>query len=92
MKIWNVRKANEDNSRAEFYHIHYCGSNCFLFWSGIFVLFEAYVRFQIFSSVRVTEWPPIGKIAVYDMFSWYKYLSVILVFSHPSVYGVGISF
>ena len=25
------------------------------------------------------------------MFSWYTYLSVILVFSHPSVYGVGIS-
>ena len=30
--------------------------------------------------------------SAYDMFSWYKYLSVILVFSHPSVYGVGISF
>ena len=27
--------------------------------------------------------------SAYDMFSWYKYLSV---FSHPSVYGVGISF
>ena len=26
-----------------------------------FVLFEPYVRFHIFSSVRVTEWPPIGK-------------------------------
>ena len=24
--------------------------------------------------------------SAYDMFSWYKYLSVILVFSHPSVY------
>ena len=32
--------------------------------------------------------------SAYDMFSWYKYLSVILVvfFSHPSVRGVGISF
>ena len=33
----------------------------------------------------VTEWPPIGKIAAhsaYDMFSWYKYLIVNLVFSH----------
>ena len=28
----------------------------------------------------------------YDMFSWNKYLSVILVFSQPSVCGVGISF
>ena len=36
-----------------------CGSNCFVFWSRIFVLFEPYVRFHIFSSVRVTEWPPI---------------------------------
>ena len=33
--------------------------------------------------VKVTEWPPIGKIAAhsaYDMFSWYKYLIVSLVF------------
>ena len=35
--------------------------------------------------VKVTEWPPIGKIAAhsaYDMFSWYKYLIVSLVFPH----------
>ena len=41
--------------------------------------------FYIFSSVKVTEWPPIGKIAAhsaYDMFSWYKYLIVSLFFSH----------
>ena len=25
------------------------------------MLLEPYVRFHIFSSVRVTEWPPIGK-------------------------------
>ena len=34
--------------------------------------------------VKVTEWPPIGKIAAhsaYEMFSWYKYLIVSLVFS-----------
>ena len=33
--------------------------------------------------VKVTEWPPIGKIAAhlaYEMFSWYKYLIVSLVF------------
>ena len=44
---------------------------------------------------RVTESPPFWGIAAhsaYDMFSLYKYLvSVILVFSQPSVYGVGIS-
>ena len=36
--------------------------------------------------VKVTEWPPIGKIdadSAYDMFSWYKYLIVNLVFSQP---------
>ena len=35
--------------------------------------------------VKVTEWPPIGKIiahSAYEMFSWYKYLIVNLVFSH----------
>ena len=34
--------------------------------------------------VKVTEWPPIGKIAAHsahEMFSWYKYLIVSLVFS-----------
>ena len=42
------------------------------------------------------EWPPIGKIAAHsasDMFSWYKYLIVNLVFSHLDFYfGMGISF
>ena len=35
--------------------------------------------------VKVTEWPSIGKIAAqsaYEMFLWYKYLIVSLVFSH----------
>ena len=35
--------------------------------------------------LKVTEWPPIGKIAAhsaYEMFSWYKYLIVSLVISH----------
>ena len=48
----------------------------------------------MFCKVWVTEWPPIGKIAVhsaYDMFSWYKYLIVNLVFP-TSVFGVGIFF
>ena len=46
----------------------------------------AYVSFQNFSKVKVTEWPPFGKIAAhsaYDMFSWYKYLIVNLVFFPP---------
>ena len=35
--------------------------------------------------MKVTEWPPFGKItahSAYEMFSWYKYLIVSLVFSH----------
>ena len=36
-----------------------------------FVLLAPYVCFHIFNLVKVTEWPPIGKIAAhsaYDMF------------------------
>ena len=50
------------------------------------MLLAPYVCFHIFSQVWVTEWPPYGKIAAhsaYDMFSWYKYLIVNLVFSPP---------
>ena len=34
--------------------------------------------------VKVTEWPPIVKIAAHSAYdvSWYKYLIVSLVFSH----------
>ena len=50
----------------------------------IFVLLAPYV-FSYFYLNKVTEWPPIGKIAAhsaYEMFSWYQYLIVGLVFSH----------
>ena len=33
----------------------------------------------------MAEWPPVGSVAAhsaYDMFSWYKYLVINLVFSH----------
>ena len=49
----------------------------------IFVLLAPFVCFHI--EVKVTEWQPIGKIAAhsaYEMFSWYQYLLVGLVFSH----------
>ena len=42
--------------------------------------------------VKVTEWPPIGKIAAhsaYDMFSWYKYLIVSCSFFSTSVFWSG---
>ena len=41
--------------------------------------------FSYFSKVKVTQWPPIGKIAAhsaYEMVSWYQCLIVSLVFSH----------
>ena len=46
------------------------------------MLLAPYVCLHIF---KVTEWPPIGKIAAhsaYEVFSWYKCLIVSLVFSH----------
>ena len=49
------------------------------------MLLAPYACLHIFSKVKVTEWPPIGKIAAhsaYEMFSWYNYLIVSLVFSH----------
>ena len=42
-----------------------------MFKKKIFVLLAPYVCFYIFNQVKVTEWPPIGKIAAhlaYDMF------------------------
>ena len=48
---------------------------------NIFVLLAPYVCFHIFSKVKVTDWPPIGKIAAhsaYEMLSWYRYLIVSL--------------
>ena len=50
------------------------------------MLLAPYVCLHIFSKVKVTEWPPIGEIAAnsaYEMFSWYKYLIVSLVFFPP---------
>ena len=45
------------------------------------MLLAPYVCFHIFSKVKVTEWPPIGKIAAhsaYEMFLWYKYLDPVV--------------
>ena len=48
-------------------------SFCFVSWClNFFVLLAPYVCFHSFSQVKVTEWPPIGKIAAhsaYDMFN-----------------------
>ena len=59
----------------------------------MFVLLAPYVCFHIFSSVKVTEWPTIGKIAAHSvyMFSWYKYL-IVSLFLPTSVFGVEIIF
>ena len=47
----------------------------------IFVLLAPYVCYH-----KVTDWPPIGKIAAhsaYEMFSWYTYLIVSLFVFPP---------
>ena len=57
------------------------------------MLLAPYVCLHIFSLVKVTEWPPIGKIAAhsaYEMFSWYTYLIVSLVFSHLGFWSGGL--
>ena len=57
------------------------------------MLLAPYVCFHIL--VKVTEWPPIGKIdaySAYKMLSSYQYLIVGLVFLTTSVFGVGIFF
>ena len=44
--------------------------------------------------VKVTEWPPIGKIAAHsanEIFLWYKYLIVSLVFSYLSFWSGNLS-
>ena len=59
------------------------------------MLFENYVRFHMFkfnSSNSVAAYWGTAALSAYNMFSKCKHLSVILVLSHPSVYGVGISF
>ena len=49
-----------------------------------FVLLAPYVCFHSFSKVKVTEWPPIGKIAAHSAYYMFQcnYLIVSLVFSH----------
>ena len=42
--------------------------------------------FSYFGYVWLTEWPPIGKITAYYMFSQYKYQIVNLVFFPTSVF------
>ena len=55
---------------------------------SFFVIQVGIVQVLVFDNwhpLKVTEWPPIGKIAAhsaYEMFSWYKHLIVSLVFSH----------
>ena len=60
------------------------GSFCFMSLCLIFLYCWRLMYVFIFL-VTVTEWPPIGIIAAhsaYEMFSWYRYLIVSLVFSH----------
>ena len=53
------------------------------------MLLAPYVCFHIL--VKLTEWPPIGKIAAYEMFLWYKYLIITLVFSHLDFWSGNLS-
>ena len=58
------------------------------------MLFEPYARFHILVEFRLLSGRLLGNSCSLGLLcvSLYKYLSVFLVFSHHSVYGVGISF
>ena len=74
-----------------FSNVNCSGSFCFMSWCLKFLCCWRLMCVFIFL-VKVTEWPPIEKIAAhsaYEMFSWYQYLIVGLVFSHL-VFGVGV--
>ena len=74
-------------------------NKCIDLYSASFKILCSYMYFQKLKLMycqllptfcTATEWPPIGKIAAhsaYDMFSWYKYLIVNLVFSHLSFWS-----
>ena len=75
---------------------YFCGgSYCCLSWCYRFCAVCALYMFSYFSKVLVTEWQFIDKIAAHsanDVFSWFKYLTVYLVFFPTFVFGVGIFF
>ena len=54
------------------------------------MLFAPYICFHIFNQLgnRVTAYWEIAAHLAYDMFSWYKYLIVNLVFSHLRFWSV----
>ena len=64
---------------------YFCGGSfCFMSWCLKFLCCWRLMCVFIIL-VKVTEWPPIGKIAAhsaYEIFSWYQYLIVGLVFPH----------
>ena len=52
------------------------------------ILNSSFLQFNsvlVLRLIKLTDWPPIGKIAAHsanEMFSWYRCLIVSLVFSH----------
>ena len=58
----------------------------------IFVLLAPYVCFHIFNKVKVTEWPPIRKIAAHSAYDMFHGIStrLLVLFFPTSVFGVGI--
>ena len=60
---------------------YFCGGSfCFMSWClKFFVLLEPYVCFHIFNKVKVTEWPPIGKIAAHSAYDMFHCISACLL-------------
>ena len=58
------------------------------------MLLASYVCFHVFSWVKVTEWPPVGRVAARSACGVFRGVGAwLLVWFFPtSVFGVGISF
>ena len=58
------------------------------------MLLAPYVCFHIFNKVKLTEWPPIGKIAAHSAYDMFHGIGAwLLVWFFPtSVFRMGISF
>ena len=56
---------------------YFCGGSfCVMSWClNFFVLLAPYVCFHIFNLVKVTEWPPIGKIAAHSAYDKFHGIS-----------------
>ena len=92
--IEHFEKFKMASKMSENEYRHFCGGSfCFMFWCIKFLCCWRLMYVFIFL-VKVTEWPPIGKIAAHSAYDMFHGISTwLLVWFFPtSVFGVGIFF